>query len=75
MIKLLYGIERLGEEAQCKECDSIVHCEEEDWEEVSYWLRDKKRKINLQIVLSASAEFIDGKITIKIYVLRGVQYV
>ena len=30
MIKLLDGIVRVGEEVQCKECDSIVHCEEED---------------------------------------------
>lgn len=44
MIKLLEGIQNLGEEVRCEECDSIVHCEEEDWEEVTYWLRDTKRK-------------------------------
>ena len=44
MIKLLDGIERLGEEVQCEECDSIVHCEEDDWEYVTYWLRNKQRK-------------------------------
>ena len=44
MIKLLEGIQNLGEEVRCEECGSIVHCEEEDWEEVTYWLRDTKRK-------------------------------
>lgn len=44
MIKLLDGIERVGEEVQCEECNSIIHCEEEDWKETSYWFRDKQRK-------------------------------
>ena len=44
MIKLLDEIERLGEEVQCEWCDSIVHCEEEDWEEVIYWFNNKKKK-------------------------------
>ena len=36
MIKLLEGIENVGEEVKCKECGSVIHCEEKDWHKVSY---------------------------------------
>ena len=36
MIKVLEGIENIGEEIKCKECDSIVHCEYQDWKRIEY---------------------------------------
>lgn len=44
MIKLLEEIQSIGEEVQCEWCDSIIHCEEEDWKEITYYKWDKQRK-------------------------------
>lgn len=44
MIKLLEGIESVGEEVKCQECGSIVHCEEQDWQKVSYIYRNELRR-------------------------------
>lgn len=43
MIKVLEGIQNIGEEVKCKECGSIVHCEEQDWEKTSYIWNDEVR--------------------------------
>lgn len=41
MIKLLDGIEDVGEEVKCKECGSVVHCGEYDWQKVSYYYHNE----------------------------------
>lgn len=43
MIKVLEGIQNIGDEVQCTECDSIVHCEEQDWEDTTYYFRGRHR--------------------------------
>ena len=42
MIKLLEGVVDVGEEIKCKECGSVIHCEEHDWQLVSYFYREEK---------------------------------
>lgn len=44
MIKHLVGVENLGEEILCKECNAIVHCEEQDWEDITYWKWDRQMR-------------------------------
>lgn len=43
MVKLLEGIENIGEEVKCEECGSIVHCEECDWKQIRYFYHNKER--------------------------------
>lgn len=43
MIKVIEGIESIGEEVKCQECGAIVHCEEQDWEKVSYMWNEQVR--------------------------------
>lgn len=43
MIKLLKGIEDIGEEVKCKHCGSVIHCEGHDWHKVKYFYHDKER--------------------------------
>ena len=43
MIKLLEGIEDVGQEVKCKECGSVVHCGEYDWQKVRYFYHHKER--------------------------------
>lgn len=44
MIKLLEGIEDVGEEVKCTECASVIHVEEYDWETVTYAYKGATRK-------------------------------
>jgi DNA-directed RNA polymerase subunit RPC12/RpoP len=44
MVKILDGIKNVGEEIQCKECDSVIHFEYEDLFDVEYFLHGTKRK-------------------------------
>lgn len=43
MIKILEGIENVGDEVKCQECDSIIHCEEQDWGRINYIYRGELR--------------------------------
>ena len=43
MIKLLEEITEVGEEVKCKECGSVVHCEEHDWQKIKYFHNHEER--------------------------------
>jgi hypothetical protein len=43
MIKLLEEIKNVGEEVKCKNCGSVVHCEEHDWKNVRYFYYREER--------------------------------
>lgn len=42
---VLKEVQSPGMEVQCSECDAVVHCEDSDWERVTYYKHDRK-KIN-----------------------------
>ncbi len=44
MIKLLEGVENVGEEVKCEECASVIHVDEYDWERVKYFYRGSMRE-------------------------------
>lgn len=39
MIKVLEGINEIGEEVKCTECGSIIHVGNRDWKRVEYFVR------------------------------------
>ena len=43
MIKVLDGVENIGEELKCEWCGSVIHFEDEDLFDVEYYIHDTKR--------------------------------
>lgn len=44
MIKVIDGVENIGEELKCECCGSVIHFEDEDLFDVEYYIHDAKRK-------------------------------
>ena len=42
MIKVIDGIDEVGEEVKCSECGAVIHVGQYDWETVYYYKWDKE---------------------------------